>query len=61
MKGDLLELTRDGKHARAIAASPVSVQWLSDSIVWCEQTSNGGRVVRFYPADDHYEELLTVP
>jgi len=60
-KGDLLELARDGKHARAIAAGPVSVQWLPDSIVWCEQTTNGGRVVRFYPSDDRYEVLLTVP
>ncbi len=57
----LLELTRDGKHALAIAAGPVSVQWLSDSIVWCEQTSDGGRAVRFYPSEDRYELLLSVP
>lgn len=57
----LFELARDGKHARAIAAGPVSVQWLPDSIVWCEQTTNGGRVVRFYPGDDRYEVLLSIP
>lgn len=57
----LFELARDGKHARAIVAGPVSVQWLPDSIVWCEQTTKGGRVVRFYPGDDRYEVLLSIP
>lgn len=57
----LLELARDGMHACALAAGPVSVQWLPDSILWCEQTATGGRVIRFHPSEDTYEVLLAIP
>jgi len=59
--GDLVQLDPALTAAEVVSRKSWSVQWLDDSVLFCEEADGGQRVVRYWPESRRRDVLFSLP